>query len=186
MILNEGDFKGEGVRLAAYLIAESARTAPKSKGEDVIDVVYVDGKELEEISKKMEELAETTGDKDFIRDAESLRRSQALLLFGMSGEKTIGVNCGACGFESCAEFKKAVRKGDNFVGPNCAFRLLDLGIALGSAAKLSAILGIDTRIMYRIGIAAKKLGIINSDVVMGLPLSASGKSPYFDRVSKSK
>ncbi len=186
MILNEADFRKEGVRLAAYLMAESARTAPKSKGEDVIDIVYVDGEELEKIAKKMEELAEITGDKDFVRDAESLRKSQALLLFGMFGDKTIGVNCGACGFESCAEFKKTVRKGNNFIGPNCAFRLLDLGIALGSAAKLSAIIGIDSRIMYRIGIAARKLGIIDSDVVMGLPLSATGKSPYFDRTVNKK
>ena len=72
----------------------------------------------------------------------------------------------------------------NFIGPICAFRLLDLGIALGSAVKLSAILGVDTRIMYRIGIAAKKLGMIDADVVMGIPISALGKSPYFDRMSK--
>ncbi len=181
MILNETEFRKEGVKLAAYLMAESARTAPKSKGEDVIDIIYVDGGELEEIAKKMEELAGITGDKDFVRDAESLRKSQGLLLFGMSGERVVGVNCGACGFKSCAEFKDAVRKGDNFVGPSCAFRLIDLGIALGSAVKLSAILGIDTRIMYRIGIAAKKLEMMKSDVVMGIPLSATGKRPYFDR-----
>ncbi len=186
MILDEKDFRKEGVKLAAYLMAESARTAPKSKGEDVIDIIYVDGEELESIAKKMEELANSTGDTDFVRDAESLRKSQGLILFGMNGEKTVGVNCGACGFESCSEFGKAERKGQNFIGPSCAFRLIDLGIALGSAAKLSSILGVDTRIMYRIGIAARKLGIVNSDVVMGIPLSVTGKSPYFDRTSKSR
>lgn len=184
MILNEKDFKNEGIKIAAYLMAESARTAPKSKGEDVIEIVYVDGEDLEKIAVKMEEMSSSTGDKNFLRDAESLRKSQAVLLIGAKGDKTIGVNCEACGFKGCAEFKKAKRGGENFVGPNCAFRLIDLGIALGSAVKLSAIIGVDTRIMYRIGMAAKKLEMINSDVVMGIPISALGKSPYFDRIPK--
>lgn len=183
MLLNEKDFKNEGIKIAAFLMAESARTAPKSKGEDVIEIVYVDGEEMEKIAVQMEKMA-GGGDKDFIRDAESVRKSQAILLVGAKGDKTVGVNCQACGFESCSEFKKAERNGENFVGPNCAFRMIDLGIALGSAVKVAAVLGIDTRIMYRIGIAAKKLGMIDSDVVMGIPLSASGKSPYFDRKPK--
>ncbi len=183
MLLNEKDFKNEGVKMAALLMAESARTAPKSKGEDVIEIVYVDGEEMEKIAAQMEKMAEG-GDKDFIRDAESVRRSQAILLMGAKGDKTVGVNCQACGFESCSEFKKAERGGERFIGPNCAFRMIDLGIALGSAVKVSAMLGVDTRIMYRIGIAAKKLGMIDADVVMGIPLSALGKSPYFDRMPK--
>jgi len=183
MILNEKDFKNESIKIAAFLMAESARTAPKSKGEDVIEIVYVDGEEMSKIAAKMEEMAEE-GDKDFIRDAESVKKSQAVLLLGAKGEKSVGVNCGACGFETCAEFKKAGRKGKKFTGPSCAFRMIDLGIALGSAVKLSGIIGVDTRIMYRIGIAAKLLGIIDADVVMGIPISALGKSPYFDRVPR--
>ncbi len=183
MLLDEKNFKNEGVKIAAFLMAESARTAPKSKGEDVLEIIYVDGEEMEKIAAKMEEMAKD-GDKDFIRDAESVRKSQAVLLVGAKGDRTVGVNCQACGFESCSDFKKAERKGEKFIGPNCAFRMIDLGIALGSAVKVSAMLGIDTRIMYRIGIAAKKLGMIDADVVMGIPLSAIGKSPYFDRTPK--
>jgi len=183
MILNEKDFKGEGVRIAAFLMAESARTAPKSKGEDLIEIVYIEGEEIERIAAKMEEMAKD-GDRDFLRDAESLRKSQSLLLLGVKGDRSVGVNCQACGFESCSEFKKAERKGEKFVGPNCVFRMLDLGIALGSAVKLSSIIGVDTRIMYRIGIAAKLLGFIDADVVMGIPISALGKSPFFDRQRK--
>ncbi len=186
MIRDEKEFKQEGVRLAALLMAESARTAPKSKGEDDIEIIYIDGEELKTLADKMEEMGSEEGrDKDFIRDAESVRKSQAVLLVGVSGGKTIGVNCGACGFDGCSEFKKAERvEGKDFTGPNCMFKLLDLGIALGSAVKVAAILGVDTRIMYRIGAAAKKLEYSNADVVMGIPISASGKSPYFDRVPK--
>jgi uncharacterized ferredoxin-like protein len=61
------------------------------------------------------------------------------------------------------------------------FQLTDLGIALGSAAKTAGILNIDNRIMYTIGAAARRLKLLGSDVIMGFPLSVTGKSPYFDR-----
>jgi uncharacterized ferredoxin-like protein len=61
------------------------------------------------------------------------------------------------------------------------FQSIDLGIALGSAVKLAAELCIDNRIMYTIGVAAKDLGLLDSDVIMGIPLAVTGKSPYFDR-----
>jgi uncharacterized ferredoxin-like protein len=35
--------------------------------------------------------------------------------------------------------------------------------------------------MYRIGAVARELGLIDADYVMGIPLSATGKSIYFDR-----
>ena len=72
--------------------------------------------------------------------------------------------------------------GQDFVGPNCIFKLLDLGIALGSAVKTASILNIDNRIMYRIGVAAKRLNMLpEASIIMGIPLSAKGKSIYFDR-----
>jgi uncharacterized ferredoxin-like protein len=68
-----------------------------------------------------------------------------------------------------------------FKGPQCAYRLLDMGIALGSAVKTAGLLNVDNRIMYRAGAVALEMGLIDADVVMGLPLSATGKSIYFDR-----
>jgi uncharacterized ferredoxin-like protein len=57
-----------------------------------------------------------------------------------------------------------------------------LGIALGSAVKTASYLNVDNRVMYRAGTAAKRLGYLaGSSVVMGIPISASGKSIYFDR-----
>ncbi len=41
--------------------------------------------------------------------------------------------------------------------------------------------GVDS-LMYSVGAAARKAGYLaDCDVVIGLPLSISGKSPYFDR-----
>ena len=81
------------------------------------------------------------------------------------------------------DFDKAEKKtGLDFTGPICVFKALDLGIALGSAVKTAMDLNIDNRIMYRIGTAAKRLNMLpEADVIMGVPLSAKGKSIYFDR-----
>jgi uncharacterized ferredoxin-like protein len=77
------------------------------------------------------------------------------------------------------EGKKA--EGEDFRGPLCVFQAIDLGVALGSAAKTAGVLNIDNRIMYTIGAAARKLKLLTSDVIIGFPLSVTGKSPYFDR-----
>ncbi|GAI99436.1 unnamed protein product [marine sediment metagenome] len=58
---------------------------------------------------------------------------------------------------------------------------MDLGIALGSAAKMASQLNIDNRIMYVVGAGAKELRLLDSDLVIGIPLSITRKNPYFDR-----
>ncbi|MDK2795921.1 MAG: hypothetical protein PWQ22_946 [Archaeoglobaceae archaeon] len=179
MVLNERDFSEEAVRISAYLMAESARTAPKSKGIDDLEILYIGREEIEKIARKMEEFADE--DPNFLRDADSVRKAKGIVFIGVKGGKSLGINCGACGFKSCAEFEKAERKEVKFKGPNCAFKLVDLGIALGSAVKLSAILGVDTRIMYRIALAVKKLGLAESDVAFAIPIAVEGKNPFFDR-----
>jgi len=179
MVQNERDFAEEAVKIAAYLMAESARTAPKSKGIDDLEILYIGKEEIEKIAEKMEEFA--TEDKNFLRDANSIRKAKGIVIIGLKGGKSLGINCGACGFKSCAEFENARRVEAKFRGPNCAFKLLDLGIALGSAVKLSAILGVDTRIMYRAGLAAKEIGLTDCDVAFAIPIAVEGKNPFFDR-----
>jgi uncharacterized ferredoxin-like protein len=56
-----------------------------------------------------------------------------------------------------------------------------MGIAIGSAVKTAAMLNVDNRIMYRAGVVARQMGLIDADFVMGIPLSVTGKSIYFDR-----
>jgi uncharacterized ferredoxin-like protein len=47
--------------------------------------------------------------------------------------------------------------------------------------KTAGILNADNRIMYRAGAVAKKMNLIEGELVVGVPLSATGKSIYFDR-----
>ncbi|MCS7132197.1 MAG: DUF2148 domain-containing protein [Nitrososphaeria archaeon] len=168
----------------AYLMSISARTAPKTRGIDEVEIVLIENeKELNKLADKMEEIGKETERAFFVRDSNNVRRSQAVLLIGVKSSKPKGLNCGACGHGTCEEFEKAIKvQGRDFVGPMCAFQLIDLGIAVGSAAKTASLLNIDNRIMFSIGAAALKLGLMeNSDFALGIPLSAYGKNIYFDR-----
>lgn len=161
----------------------AARTAPKSGGIDDILTSLVYGKEKEAIAEKMLEIGEQRGLEAFRRDSKNVRDSVALILIGARGTKSLGINCGACGYENCKDFEAIEKKRrQDFGGPTCLFKSLDMGIALGSAAKLAAELNVDNRIMYRIGAAATKLGMLpDASIMMGIPVSAKGKSIYFDR-----
>ena len=45
--------------------------------------------------------------------------------------------------------------------------------------KLANELNVDNRLMYTVGVAAKRLGFVDADVVIGIPLSTGGKKPLF-------
>jgi len=65
-------------------------------------------------------------------------------------------------------------------------RMMDIGVALSSAAKTASLLNVDNRVQQRVGAAARALGFINAEVVMGIPVSITGKSIYFDRQAAPK
>lgn len=177
----------DAVRVAAAIMAASARTAPKARGVDAIETMILDGDDLEELAAAMERKAEDKPpylSSTFRRDANNVRSSHSVLLIGVMGHpKKIEqpLDCGACGYENCEGLAKSRQRTKDFSGPVCIFQAIDLGIALGSAAKLASQLNVDNRMMYTIGVAAKELRLLSSDVIIGIPLSVTGKSPYFDR-----
>ncbi len=174
---------GDAVVEAAKLMAISARTAPKARGIDDIEIALLEDRgDLERLADKMEEIGRETDRGFFIRDAENIRRSSAVLLIGVRGDRAKELDCGGCGYDGCEEFKKAEKRVKrDYSGPNCALQLIDLGIAVGSAVKTASILNVDNRIMFSAGVAAIKLGMIKCSVALGIPLSAYGKNIYFDR-----
>ena len=171
----------EALKQVANFMAVSARTAPKSGGKDFINVQILEGEEVKKLGEAMVDYGEKQGIKGFIRDGKNVLDSSAVLLIGINDAAVMNLNCGGCGYNSCSELQAAGKKEVEFKGPQCAFRLLDLGIALGSAVKTASLFNVDNRIMYRIGAVARRTGISQDDVVMGIPLSAKGKNIYFDR-----
>ena len=182
-IVDAGRSEVEGLLNVARLMMVSARTAPKSGGRDDVETLTVSGEEKDQIADEMEKMAIERNAKGFSRDGKNVKDSVAVVLIGVEGTKSFGMDCGSCGFKTCKEFEEATRrKGRDFTGPNCVFKSLDLGIALGSAVKTAMDHNVDNRIMYRIGTAAMRLGLAKkSSVAMGIPISAKGKSIYFDR-----
>jgi uncharacterized ferredoxin-like protein len=59
--------------------------------------------------------------------------------------------------------------------------VLNLGIAVGSAAKTASLHNVDNRVMFSAGYAAQALKLIDADIVLAIPLSATSKNIYFDR-----
>jgi uncharacterized ferredoxin-like protein len=174
----------KAVETVAGLMALSARTAPKGKGQDALVTRVLTGDDLKTLARGMDALGTDRGIRFFLRDAGNLAESAACLLVGTRREPAAGLDCGACGYASCEEMLKADpgKHQGLFSGPNCAVRLTDLGIALGSAAKTASIHNVDNRIMYSAGATALALGLLEGcTVAYGIPLSASGKSIFFDR-----
>jgi len=168
------------LRVVADLMALAARTAPKSAGKDFVVTRIIEGEEVKALAEKMLEYGRRTGKKNFDRDGASVAASDVLVLIGIKDAQSLGLNCGACGVDLC-EMLPINTFEDEFRGPQCAYRLLDMGIALGSAVKTAGMLNADNRIMYRAGVVARQMGLIEADFVMGIPLSATGKSIFFDR-----
>ena len=171
----------EGLKLVAELMAVSARTAPKSAGQDFVKIKIIENDEVKRLAEGMFKYGQEKGKPNFDRDGKNVMESDVVVLIGLKDDRTVGLNCGACGHATCEELEKARKADVEFTGPHCAFRLLDMGIALGSAVKTAGILNADNRIMYRIGAVARSMGFCDWEYVMGIPLSATGKSIYFDR-----
>ena len=187
--LKSKEVEKSAVTMAAALMAASARTAPKGRAVDSTTSLVLIDDDLEKLALAMERKAAEKPDylsSVYRRDADNVRNSGCVLLLGVTGEpKKIEqpIDCGACGFASCEHLSKARKKAKtkDFVGPVCIFQAMDLGIALCSSAKLAAELGIDNRMMYTVGAAAQSLRLLDSDIIIGIPLSVTGKNPYFDR-----
>ncbi|MDR0855048.1 MAG: DUF2148 domain-containing protein [Christensenellaceae bacterium] len=180
MLINSKEAELAAVISAAQAICAAARTAPKACGIDHLDTVILTAADKDALVAEMRRLGEEAGaearGKTILRDAGNVDAAQAVVLVGAKYEtRHLGRVCGLCGFaEGCAACEKA--------GAICAFTAMDLGIALGSAVALAADLRIDNRMMFTIGKAAASLGLLaEHKMIVGIPLSVSGKSPFFDR-----
>jgi uncharacterized ferredoxin-like protein len=132
MIIDSGNAEADAALIVAKLMIVAARTAPKAHGEDSIKTAIVTEEDKTRLSEKMKEIGETKNSYTFSRDAMDVLDSNAVVLIG-------------------------AKLGD----PNdyMAFRvkLIDLGIAIGSAVKIASDLNLDNRVMWSVGVAALEL-----------------------------
>ncbi|MDR0506456.1 MAG: DUF2148 domain-containing protein [Dysgonamonadaceae bacterium] len=173
MIFNERETRRAYVMNAVRQMMTAARTAPKGKGVDIIEIAAVEGDEIKVLSDKMLEVGEEKGLKFFFRDANNILLAEAVVLIG-TRQQTQGLNCNHCGFSKCDEKPETIP---------CAINSIDVGIAIGSACATAADLRLDTRVMFSAGLTAQKLNLLKGcQLVFAIPVSASSKNPFFDRV----
>jgi len=175
MVLNEKQFIQAKIEQIAQEMCVAARTAPKGKGLDLLDIIIIENKDIQKLSKKMQEIGQRENHPTFLRDGENILKAAAIVVIGTK-KQVMGLKyCGLCGRANCAEAEK-----DNVI---CAFNPGDLGIAVGSAVSVAMDHRVDNRIMYTVGKAAIELGFLDKQVIIayGIPLSATGKNPFFDR-----
>ena len=163
MVYDERDIrKAQALDIAQKMLV-AARTAPKGKGVDVVECAVVDGDDLEALARAMEVIGQERSHAFFLRDANCVRQSLCVALVG-TRTKPQGLNCGYCGFPTCAEKPQEAP---------CEINAVDVGIALGAAVSRA----------QAFGQAAWKLGLLGEGVgqVYAIPVSISSKSPFFDR-----
>jgi len=169
------ELETQAARHAVALMAAAARTAPKTRGVDNIQVLAIDDEPTKQkLIAKMREIAGKENRPGFARDAGNIEPSPAILVIGVAAN-TAGLNCGYCGKPTCEALEDA--------GGICAFNSIDLGIAAASAAEIAGRLHLDNRVMYSIGRAGLDLKMFDDKVrqALGIPLSVTGKNPFFDR-----
>ncbi len=170
----------DAMGMVADLMAIAARTAPKARGSDFMVLKILQGEDLQQLAAAMKKYSQKPNKGSFERDGNCIGQSDAVLLVGLKNAAKAGLNCGACGSSTCTQLQDP-HEGPEFAGPLCALRLIDLGIALGSAVKTAAMLNADNRLMYTAGVAARKIGIMDAEIIIAIPISATGKNIYFDR-----
>jgi len=173
--ISEEEFITKTLERIAEEMCVAARTAPKTRGKDQLFFAIVKEETRDRLSEKMKEIGSEKNISFFLRDAESIKHAHVIMLLGTALGSLNVPNCGFCGYKDCAEREKTAAA--------CALAAGDLGIALGSALSVAMDHKVDNRLMFSIGKAAIELGIFNKDVkiVFGIPLSATGKNPFFDR-----
>lgn len=175
MIMSSQEIEERAVLQAADLMCVAARTAPKARGVDNLVTLIVNGREKDQLAAEMRRIAREAGMQFFERDANCIDKAPVVVILGQK-VKPLGVSpCGYCGYADCGECAQGTGI--------CAISTGDLGIAVGSAVNAAALHHADNRVMFSAGKAAIQIGLTGQEVniAYAIPLSVTGKSPFFDR-----
>lgn len=176
MIYKREDAARDAAMEVAKKMVAAAITAPKGCGHDNVEAMVLDGDEMMELAKHCRDIGVESDTDFFVRDARTIEMSHCVVLIGANNNPILLDGCGLCGLENCANTKAQ--------GANCAFNIVDLGIAIGSAVSVAADNRIDNRVLFSGGVAALRMGGLFSDdvnVCFAIPLSTYSKNIFYDR-----
>ena len=175
MRITSNDAEKAAVLQIANMMASAAKTAPKGLGVNRVNTLILTEDDMMPIIEEMKRIAHDSKMAYFLRDAESLEKSQGLILVGTTYGYRGVAPCGLCGNIDCATNRK--KEGV------CAFDTVDLGIAIGAACSIAATNQLDHRVFFSAAKAALNLGnyLPECKLMMAIPVSAYSKNIYYDR-----
>ncbi len=168
------------VEMAAKAVASAARSAPHTTGKLDLVINILNQEEIKTIQRTVAE--------NFGRDPERVMVYDGMLTIGaVLTRSDTGWDCGACGFNTCAELNKAAKTerdknpdGPRPSGPSCNWKVIDWNISLDYAAAMVAQLGLQTRVQDIQGSVALTHGFAGEvDACTTVPLMAEKRNPFF-------
>jgi len=178
MLINERQNRKERLLQVANEMMTAARTAPKGKGFDIIEIALITDETINQLSEAMFAYSLSSGLKFVMRDAENILNAEAIIFIGTK-HQIHNLNCTYCGFETCVEKNL-------YPDVPCSLNSVDVGIAIGSTCAVAADKRVDSRVMFSVGRVAQDLNLLpGCNNIYGIPISCSSKNPFFDRVSKT-
>jgi len=180
----------ENLLVAAKIGAAAALNAPKLANTQIKMEILTD----EEVAPLIEILG-IIGETNAFVSGDALVGKRALeagtpiieLLIGVDGTTSdLAWNCGACGFNTCAEFNRYSREnrgaGAFFTGPNCCWKNFDFGMAQSWAAAAIAEMGVECRCQASYGFAGLVLGYLEGcTIATAVSIGPAGESIWYDR-----
>ena len=159
----------DGMDIVARLMVVSTMKANREDDSPDLEVTILEKVQRGILAEELFQMAEQKEDDDYTRVGEHVLNSGGMILVGLNDRTTRGLDCKACGFSGCEELM-SVETSDIFEGANCLFRVLDMGMALGSALRTADMHNVKTEIMPLAGLAAKRLGLSQSRMVLAVSL----------------
>jgi uncharacterized ferredoxin-like protein len=176
----------------AKACAVAAARAPSLTGKLGLQMEIITGDDLKPMMGLLEKLGEASMfqrvDATTYRKLLDAGRLPPVLLLGADLTEAINWNCGGCGFPTCAEFIKYLRRnkgvGIGAYGPSCLWKVVDLGIAADHACACAAMHRVEVRIQFSMGACSMFLDRLEGcSFVLALPLGPVGSDIWFDRQS---
>ncbi|MEM3703332.1 MAG: DUF2148 domain-containing protein [Candidatus Bathyarchaeia archaeon] len=162
VVINSDNAEAEAALIAAKLMVASARTAPKARGVDKVTAAIVAGDDKDRLADEMARISDFQIPGERIqKQVMNVKNADAIVLVGVKID----------------DVRNEAER---------TMRLVDLGIAIGSAVKTASILNVDNRVMFTAGRAAQNLKLVDGDVVFGIPISIRGSNIFFDRYDPLK
>lgn len=158
------------IKTIANLISIASRNSTGDFGKSFTEVTILDEAEKDMLVEEMFQMSDSRDEEIFVSKGEEIDKSDAVILLGAKEHPGYGIDCKACGFDDCESFEEAEKVEDILEGPNCTYRMIELGIAIGAALKTAGMNSVDAEIMVHAGLAAKHLGLSTSKVCIALSI----------------